>query len=103
MAAAMVMVPIVVAACGSDDGSAAQTLPPIATTTTTTIAVTTTTVYVPVTYIIQSGDSLQAIAEKFGVVIEALALLNGITDRDDIEAGAVLDIPPPTPVVTTTP
>lgn len=92
----------VAAACGGDD-AADQTLPPIATTTSTTSSTTTTTTWVPFTYEIQSGDSLRAIADQFGVDIDKLAILNGITNPDDIEAGDELEIPPPTAPATTIP
>jgi LysM repeat protein len=103
LACAAAAVPVVLTACGSDGGSAAETLPPIATTTSTTMLITTTTTWVPVTYEIQLGDTLRAIADKFGVDIEKLAILNGITNRNDIEAGDVLDIPPPTTSTSTLP
>jgi LysM repeat protein len=96
-------VPIIAVACGSSDDAASGTLPPIATTTTSTVLTTTTTTWVPVTYQIQAGDSLQKIADKFGVDIDKLAVLNGITNRDHINAGDVLDIPPPTVATTTVP
>lgn len=100
-AAALVAVPLSLAACGSGGGDASDTLPPIATTTSSTVLLTTTTTWVPITYEIQPGDGLRGIADKFGVDIDKLAVLNGITNRDDIEAGVVLDIPPPTAPSTT--
>ena len=103
MAAALAAIPFAVAACGSDDPSASGTLPPIATTTSSTVLLTTTSTWVPMTYIIQPGDGLSGIAEKFGVDIEKLAVLNGITNRDDIDAGQVLDIPPATTTTTAVP
>jgi LysM repeat protein len=96
LAAALVALPVSTVACGSSDGAAEVTLPPIATTTSTTIAITTTTEYVPVTYEIQPGDGLRNIADKFGVDLDKLAILNGIKNYDDIQAGDMLDIPPPT-------
>ena len=96
LAVALVAIPLAVASCGSGDDAAGDTLPPIATTTSSTVLLTTTTTWVPVTYQIQPGDGLGNIAQMFGVDIDELALLNGITNRDDIEAGDVLDIPPPT-------
>lgn len=102
VAGIFIAVPLALAACGDDGGGAADTLPPILTTTSTTIQITTTTEWVPITYEIQPGDRLADIAAEFGVDIDRLALLNGITDHDDIEAGAVLQIPPPT-VPTTIP
>lgn len=107
MAVLLALAPAATVACGGDgDGDGASgTLPPIATTTSTTIAITTTTEYVPVTYEIQSGDSLKAIAEQFGVDMKKLQILNGITNPDAIEAGDVLQIPPPTvpPATSVTP
>jgi LysM repeat protein len=104
MAVLLAVLPAATVACGDDEG-AADTLPPIATTTSTTIVVTTTTAYVPVSYEIQSGDSLRGIAQRFGVDVDKLQILNGITNPDAIEAGAVLQIPPPTlpPTTTTAP
>ena len=102
----LALAPVATVACGGggDDG-ASGTLPPIATTTSTTIAITTTTEYVPVTYEIQSGDSLKGIALQFGVDMKKLQILNGITNPDAIQAGDVLQIPPPTvaPATSVTP
>lgn len=75
-----------------------MTLPPIATTTSTTILITTTTEWVPITYVIERGDSLRSIADKFQTSLDKLAILNGITNPDKIKAGDVLNIPPPTSV-----
>lgn len=103
LSTAMCSVAFAAAACGGGDDAADQTLPPIATTTSSTSSTTTTTTWVPFTYDIQSGDSLQAIADKFGVDINKLAILNGITNPDAIEAGDKLEIPPPTAPTTTVP
>ncbi len=46
----------------------------------------------PVTYVIQRGDTLTAIARRFGVSVEALARDNGLTDANLIRAGATLRI-----------
>lgn len=93
LAAALVGCTLVVAACG-DDEEVSGTLPPIATTsTTTTVLITTTTVQQ--FYVIQPGDTLSKIAESFGVDINDLMALNGITDPDHIEAGQEIEIPPP--------
>ncbi len=91
----------VVAACGSDDGNAADTLPPIQTTTTTTTMPPTTTT-IPDSYVIQKGDSLFGIAEKFGLTFAELAAYNGITNPDDIQAGQKLKIPQPGETTTST-
>ena len=101
LAGVLVAIPLIAGACGSGDEGASDTLPPIATTTSSTVLLTTTTTWVPVTYEIQPGDRLGDIADQFGVDIEKLAVLNGITNRDDIEAGDVLDIPPPSVPPTT--
>jgi nucleoid-associated protein YgaU len=44
-------------------------------------------------YVVQEGDTLGEIAERFGVTVAALAEANGLTDVDHIEAGQVLIIP----------
>jgi len=93
LAALFGVVPIVVGACGSSDTTSA-TLPPIVTTTSTTSTIAPSTT-VPTEYVIQSGDSLQKIAAQFGVSVEDLIALNGITNPDEIEAGATLKIPAP--------
>lgn len=92
--------PWAAAACG-DDSASSDTLPSMITTTTTTTIPPTTTTIVSL-YEVQSGDSLSAIAEKFGVDQAALMMVNGITDPDHIEAGSVLTIPPPTTAAATT-
>lgn len=48
------------------------------------------------TYVIQSGDSLSQIAERFGVDVRALADFNAIADTDAIKVGQELSIPPVT-------
>lgn len=45
------------------------------------------------TYVIQSGDTLSVIAERFGVSIEALSQANGIDDVNTIRPGQELVIP----------
>lgn len=47
----------------------------------------------PQTYVVQEGDTLQAIAERFGTTIAALKAANAIEDEDLIESGQVLTIP----------
>jgi LysM repeat protein len=50
----------------------------------------------PRTYTVRAGDSLSAIAERFGLTIGQLLNANpDVTDPDRIEAGDVLVIPPP--------
>jgi LysM repeat protein len=47
----------------------------------------------PLTYTIKSGDTLWAIANKFGVTVDAVVHLNGIANPNLISAGQVLQIP----------
>lgn len=84
---------VVVAACGDDDGAGAdEVLPPIRTTTTTTT--TSTTISTDrIFYEVKSGDFLSHIAESFGVPVQAIVELNGLTDANDIQAGQTIEIP----------
>ena len=54
----------------------------------------------PFLHVVQPGDSLSAIAFKYGVSIEALAEANGIVDANVIRVGQELIIPGPTPAQT---
>ena len=45
-------------------------------------------------YVVVAGDTLREIAESYGVSVEELAALNGITNIDVIEVGQRLLIPP---------
>ena len=45
------------------------------------------------TYAVQSGDTLAAIAQRFGTTVEALQAANGIEDPNEIFIGQVLVIP----------
>jgi LysM repeat protein len=47
------------------------------------------------TYVVQSGDSLSAVAQRFGVSQQALMEANDITDPDAIREGQELVIPGP--------
>ena len=53
----------------------------------------------PETYVVQSGDMLSAIAQKYSVSVPALAQANNIADINALEAGQTLTIPvvPPQP------
>lgn len=44
-------------------------------------------------YTVQSGDTLEKIADKFGTTVEVLVRFNGIADSDNIEAGQIIKIP----------
>jgi LysM repeat protein len=48
----------------------------------------------PSTYVVAEGDSLYAIAVKFGVELNALIEANGLADPNDIQVGQELKIPP---------
>lgn len=45
------------------------------------------------TYVVQEGDTLAAVAERFGTSVSALQSANGIEDPDEIIIGQVLVIP----------
>ncbi len=47
----------------------------------------------PQTYTVQPGDTLGAIAQRFGVTVEAIVEANGITDPDLIAVDQELVIP----------
>jgi LysM repeat protein len=47
------------------------------------------------TYTVVAGDTLGAIAKRFGVTVEQLAAWNGITDPSRIEVGQVLKVTAP--------
>lgn len=82
----------VLAGCGGDDDAATTTAP----STTTTTAPATTTTAPPVTYVVQAGDSLSAIAERLGTTVAEIVAANGLTNPDQIAEGQVLVIPPST-------
>lgn len=44
-------------------------------------------------YVVQAGDTLGVIADRYGVTLEALTALNGITDPNLVRVGQVLLIP----------
>ena len=51
----------------------------------------------PETYVVQSGDMLSAIAERFSVSIDAIVQANNISNPDALEVGQTLTIPVVTP------
>lgn len=46
-------------------------------------------------YVIRSGDTLSALAQRFGTTVAALAQANGIANPDRIQAGATIRVPDP--------
>jgi LysM repeat protein len=57
-----------------------------------------TTVSGPKTYVIQRGDTLAIIAQKYGITVDALIKANNITDPNSILVGQSLTIPDSEPV-----
>ena len=45
------------------------------------------------TYVVQAGDTLKAIADRYGTTVAALQQANGIADQNVINVGQVLSIP----------
>jgi len=102
----------VAVACGGDDddpnGDETPTGSPTATAGTASPALSThtsTPTPTPQTYVVQAGDTLFAIAERFGVTVEALIAANNIDDPESLQIGQELIIPNPgsTPGTTATP
>jgi LasA protease len=54
----------------------------------------------PEQYVIQAGDILGAIAERYGVTVEEIAEASGIANIHVLEIGQMLTIPAPDPVAT---
>jgi len=54
------------------------------------------TAYADTSYVVQSGDSLSVIAQRYGVTVEAIMVANNLPSRSTIYAGQVLTIPSPT-------
>lgn len=98
-------------ACGSDPTATATTLRPLTSTNyaTTPPSVATTidpanTLPPPFTYTVVAGDSMYAIAAKFGVAAEDIASYNSWADGilHPLSPGMVILIPPTAPNLTTT-
>lgn len=84
---------IVGASCGTTDPASQERLPPIQTTTPSTTTTTTTVAPGDFLYVVQSGDTLGKIAERFSVTIIAIVERNGLPSADAIQAGQSLEIP----------
>ncbi len=96
------LLPAMAAAC-STRAETRDTLPPFITLPpTTTIDVSTSLPLVTV-YIVQEGDSLLAIANAFNVDIDQMMALNGKTDKNHVEVGEAIKIPPQRIVITELP
>src|SRR5688500_18201498 len=54
------------------------------------------TAYADTSYVVQSGESLSVIAQRYGVTVEAIMVANNLPSRSTIYAGQVLTIPSPT-------
>ena len=52
-------------------------------------------------YTIQKGDNLTKIAKEFNTTVDELVKINGIKDKNVINAGATLKVPVAVPVTTT--
>jgi LysM repeat protein len=72
---------------------AASTLPPVTVSPTTTR---------PTSYVVRAGDSLAAIAARYGLSRAELITANAIANPDMIRVGQQLKIPPPTATEVTT-
>ena len=104
LAALLVAGSVAIAACGGDDDDSSPfvTATPSATATNaatetvagaSTVAATATTTPTEGTYTVVAGDTLGAIAERFGTTVEAIVEANNIADANVIEIGQVLVIP----------
>jgi len=81
---------------GGSGGQAADSSVHIATTPPTEPP--TTTTLGPIDYQVRRGDTLTAIARRFGVSIDTIVSTNHLTNRDNLAEGQVLRIPPAPPV-----
>jgi LysM repeat protein len=93
--------------CTSDKPTG-TTAPPASVATVTTLPSTQPTAVTTLVdfYVVESGDSLAVIAQRFGVTMSAIMEANNITDPNRVLVGQRLTIPPPTtttkPIPTTT-
>ena len=56
------------------------------------------TVPLPTSYQVEPGDTLGAIAKRFGVTVDAIVAASHLSNRDQLTVGQVLMIPPAPPV-----
>ena len=73
--------------------SSAEPSPSALTTPSSSPAPTPTPAPTPRTYVVQSGDTLNEIAQRFGTTAAAIAAANGFNVNDTIDPGQVLIIP----------
>ncbi len=92
-AAIVGMLAVVGVSCGTTDPASQERLPPIQTTVPTTTTTTTTVAPGDFIYVVQSGDTLFKIAERFSVTVAAIVERNGLASADAIQAGQSLEIP----------
>ena len=97
----MAALAVLLSACGGDGSSSEPTPTPdvlvIVTPTPGTPRPVTPTPVAGRTYVVREGDSLSAIAARFGVTEEEIQRANGIVDPNSIYAGQELVIPAPEP------
>jgi LysM repeat protein len=85
---------LVLASCAKDDKpSSAPALPPIVTTSPPTTPPPVVATTLPEYYEVQRGDTLTLIAAAYGLPVQAILDLNGMTDPDQLAAGQILAIP----------
>jgi LysM repeat protein len=92
-AAVLAVLTVVGVSCGTTDPAAQERLPPMQTTVPTTSTTTTTVAPGDFLYVVQSGDTLGKIADRFNVTIVAIVERNGLPSADAIQAGQKLEIP----------